>query len=84
MVYNVVVHPQNIPPQPSFDKIHVAQVSYQFPIAMYIINKQYIILIFIIYALYNSSLQVLTTEVSIEVPPKDHPVLTRHLSCQRG
>jgi hypothetical protein len=30
MGYNVVVHPQNIPPQPSFDKTPVAQVSYQF------------------------------------------------------
>jgi hypothetical protein len=46
MDYNVADHPQNIPPQPSFDKTPVAQVSFQFPIDMYIINKHYIVLIF--------------------------------------
>jgi hypothetical protein len=41
---------------------------------MYIINKHYIVLIFIIYVLYNYLLQGSTTEFLVEVPQKDLPV----------
>ena len=47
------------------------RLVFQFPIDMYIINKHYIVLIFIIYVLYNYLLQGSTTEFLVDVPPKD-------------
>lgn len=39
LAYNVVGHPQIIPPPPSFDKTPIAQVSYYFHLAMKILHK---------------------------------------------
>jgi hypothetical protein len=71
MGYNVAVHPQNIPPQLHLIRHLLHRLVFQFPIDMYIINKHYIVLIFIIYVLYNYLPQGSTTELLVEVPPKD-------------